>query len=155
MARAVAQRIDDSSAPASDGTPSTNTDATIRQLLAVLVAVGVGPVLPFEVAQSAMNRLGASEISESTLRNLIVSLGSLIARPAPNSAEERIGLAHLAFSGPIAEHIAADLVAAHLAIADSLAPQGSTQMVAYRAKAGARHLALGGGRATRSHWSLP
>ncbi|WP_410870358.1 tetratricopeptide repeat protein [Nocardia sp. A7] len=144
LARAVAQRIDDSSAPASDGTPSKNSAPIIRQLLAVLVAVGVGPVLPFEVARSALIRLGATEISESTLRDLIVSLGSLIARTAPNSVEEQIGLAHLAFSGPVAEHITVDLTAAHLAIANSLAPQGSTQMLAYRVKAGARHLALGG-----------
>ncbi|MFD3591861.1 tetratricopeptide repeat protein [Nocardia sp. NPDC058640] len=144
LARAVAQRIDDASAPADDGTPSKTSAASIRRLLAVLLAVGVGPVLPFEVAQTALIRLGGSGISESTLRNLITSLGSLIARTAPKSEEERIGLAHLAFRRPIAGHIAGDLAAAHLAIADSLTSQGSTQMLAYRTKAGARHLALGG-----------
>ncbi|WP_410870356.1 tetratricopeptide repeat protein [Nocardia sp. A7] len=141
LSRAISQRIEDASALPEHSVISTER---VHEFLAIVAAAGVGPVLPIEVAHAAFGNLGSDAISRPTLRGLITSLGSLIVRAAPSTNDERIGLAHLAFSGPVAEHITVDLTAAHLAIANSLTPQGSSQMLAYRAKAGARHLALGG-----------
>ncbi|NKX88342.1 ATP-binding protein [Nocardia coubleae] len=149
---AIAQRITDASASASaseeDQTPTYATH--IDRILAILAAAGVGPVLPLDLAGQALNNLG-TPLSPAELRDLLASLGVLVARSAASTADERIGLAHLAFAEPIERHLEIDMRTAHRAIADTLGtkdPQQST--LDYRARSGARHLA----RAGRAHEAL-
>ncbi|MFF2085726.1 tetratricopeptide repeat protein [Nocardia sp. NPDC058176] len=143
LSDAVGQRIADASSPAT-GEQHTSTSATqVDQLLAILTAVGVGPALPFELCRRALTKLGTT-LSEAELRDLIASLGVLITRSAASTPNERIGLAHLAFTDPIQHHLETDIRAAHLAIAENLDPDDPQQFLDYRAKSGARHLALGG-----------
>ncbi|MFF2085724.1 tetratricopeptide repeat protein [Nocardia sp. NPDC058176] len=141
LAQAVRQRIDDAAARSEHSTGSQSEH--LDQLLALLAAAGVGPVLPVEIARNALAALG-TDLSTPGLRDLVTSLGALVARAAPSTDYERIGLAHWAFAAPIIEHIDTGIETAHLAVADSLSATETARMPAYRAKAGARHLALGG-----------
>ncbi|MBF6454181.1 tetratricopeptide repeat protein [Nocardia cyriacigeorgica] len=64
-------------------------DTTIR----ILLAAGIGPSLPIPVLRSALLALGA-DLPLARIRDLLVELGSLIARGRPGLPEETVGIIH-------------------------------------------------------------
>ncbi|WP_156765271.1 tetratricopeptide repeat protein [Mycobacterium sp. 1245852.3] len=62
-------------------------------LTSLLVAAGVGPVLPIELAA----RILRTEQSLTLVRDMIVELGALVSRGRPGLPEETVGIAHTEF----------------------------------------------------------
>ena len=62
-------------------------------LTSLLLAAGVGPVLPIELAA----RILRTEHPSTLARDMIVELGALVSRGKPGSPEETVGIAHSEF----------------------------------------------------------
>jgi hypothetical protein len=69
-------------------------------LTSLVVAVGVGPVLPLPLAVAALRMLG-QEQSVAHVRDLIVALGVLASRGKPGLPDETFGIAHTEFLRPL------------------------------------------------------
>ncbi|MFQ6392977.1 hypothetical protein ACLMAJ_05975 [Nocardia sp. KC 131] len=65
----------------------------IGPLLAVLVAAGVGPVLPLELLEAAMAAMGVV-LESARIRDLTVGLGVLVSRSDPGTPRESLGVTH-------------------------------------------------------------
>lgn len=66
-------------------------------LTSLLVAAGVGPVLPIELAAKILRLQHPSTLT----RDVVVELGALISRGKPGSPEEAVGIAHSEFCGAL------------------------------------------------------
>ena len=130
---------------------TTAQTRNVLGVLALLVAAGVGPVLPLELMTLAF----ATDASLTTAqtRNILVNLGTLVSRGNPGQPQERVGIAHAV----IADALSADtrlreeglVVSAHKALIRALETLNDTGgatplIVQYAALAGPRHhLAVG------------
>ncbi|WP_054812855.1 tetratricopeptide repeat protein [Nocardia arizonensis] len=115
--------------------------AGLGPLLAVLVAAGVGPVLPLELLDAAMSALGA-ELGPTRIRDLTVGLGVLVTRSKPGTEQETLGITHSALVRALRSEIArmgVDLVDAHWAISRAIEVTESPRVHAYARGSGARH----------------
>ncbi|WP_167477325.1 tetratricopeptide repeat protein [Nocardia arthritidis] len=100
----------------------------IVELAALLAAVGVGPTAPLRLIHAALAQLGES-VSLSHLRDVVVDLGVLVARGHPGQDGELVGLAHHAFTEPLARVVSACLpgviLQAQRALSDVLDVRGA------------------------------
>jgi Tetratricopeptide repeat/NACHT domain len=130
---------------------------TADVLLAVLAAVGVGPVLPFDLLPAAMARLG-HPLSRVDVHTILGNpdLHRVIDRTRPGQADEHLGLFHQTLVDHLT-HLPETLrgAAVHAALADAideLAPAGrhnpasyrDDPLLAYAFDAGPRHRAQAG-----------
>ncbi|MFE6924581.1 tetratricopeptide repeat protein, partial [Nocardia sp. NPDC057663] len=137
LSAATARRIADAIAEVSDA-------EMITKLLAVLVAAGAGPVIPLDVVVGALEQLGV-DLDTPRLRTALPALGSLIARAAPGTDAEQVGLTHSAFLEPVQTELernaAGTIAAAHRAIVATFADDDS-EAAPYERAAGVRHFIL-------------
>ncbi|MEV0296867.1 tetratricopeptide repeat protein [Nocardia sp. NPDC050710] len=115
--------------------------AALGPLLGVLVAAGVGPVLPLELLDAAMGSLG-TELGVSRIRDLTVSLGVLVTRSRPGTDQETLGVTHGALLPALSAETARlgiELADAHWAISRAIETSASPQAMAYARSSGARH----------------
>ncbi|MEV0032194.1 tetratricopeptide repeat protein [Nocardia sp. NPDC050793] len=120
-------------------------------LMALLVAVGVGPVAPLRLLADALRTLGA-RTPLPRLHSVIVDLGILVARGHPGQQDEKVGLAHLAFTQPLVTAVGGTEVVrtAHSVLANLLFPATGQEPAhepdihAYALAAAPRHLLASG-----------
>ncbi|MGY5308678.1 tetratricopeptide repeat protein [Nocardia gipuzkoensis] len=127
--------------------------ASTGRLVALLAAVGPGPVAPLRLICEALNKLGP-QVALPQLRDVVVDLGILVARGHPGAEDERVGLAHSTFADPLLEAAAtADhpttLLDAHSVLASALTELTGPDMDTYAQSAAPRHF-LGSGAAARA-----
>ncbi|WP_051023051.1 tetratricopeptide repeat protein [Nocardia pneumoniae] len=116
------------------------TPSAISALAGLLAAVGVGPVAPIRLVAAAMTELGHG-VSLPLLRTTLVDLGILVARGQPGRDDERIGLTHEAFTGPLTAATTETLpqVTAHAALASALGALTGPDIDDYAYTAAPRH----------------
>ncbi|MET7772148.1 tetratricopeptide repeat protein [Nocardia sp. NPDC005366] len=110
-------------------------------LLAVLVAAGVGPVLPIELLDAAMVSLGA-ELGTSRLRDLAVGLGVLVTRSRPGTEYETLGITHGALLPALRAEtvrLGVELADGHWAISRAIESTLDPAALAYARSSGPRH----------------
>ncbi|WP_216906807.1 ATP-binding protein [Nocardia noduli] len=110
-------------------------------LLAVLVAAGVGPVLPIELLDGAMASLGA-DLGTSRIRDLAVGLGVLVTRSRPGTEYETLGVTHGVLLPALraeTNRLGVDLADGHWAIGRAIASSLHPSAVAYARSSGPRH----------------
>ncbi|MFF3228469.1 tetratricopeptide repeat protein [Nocardia suismassiliense] len=112
--------------------------SAIGPMLAVLAAAGAGPVLPIEVLESAMSSF-REDITSVRIRDITVSLGALITRSNPGTAQESLGIAHTALLPALAEQFDVGLEDAHRAIIAATVRCTSARAVEYARGSTARH----------------
>ncbi|WP_067833872.1 tetratricopeptide repeat protein [Nocardia lijiangensis] len=125
--------------------------AVCGPLVTLLAAVGVGPVAPLRLVADALGALGTAT-PLTHLHDLVVDLGILVARGNPGQRNEKVGLAHLAFTAPLTAAVggAEAVRAAHAVLADLLAPAAGQEsapeqdIAAYALAAAPRHLLASG-----------
>ncbi|RZL77807.1 MAG: tetratricopeptide repeat protein [Rhodococcus sp. (in: high G+C Gram-positive bacteria)] len=133
--------------------------AVVGPLVALLAAVGVGPVAPFRLLAEALRVLD-KPVPLPHLHDVVVDLGILVARGHPGQQDERVGLAHLAFTLPLVAAVGGPEVvrAAHSALANLLLPVAGLErehepdihepdIKAYAIAAAPRHLLASGSSA--------
>ncbi|MFD0360856.1 tetratricopeptide repeat protein [Nocardia sp. GCM10030253] len=122
------------------------TARTIGALLGILAAAGVGPALPIELLDAAMQWMGY-ETKIARLRDLTVGLGSLVTRSRPGTVREAVGVTHAALlAGLRAEclRLGVELEDGHRAIIAAIEDNGSKSATTYARGAAVRHyLAFG------------
>jgi tetratricopeptide (TPR) repeat protein len=100
-------------------------ETKLRPVLEVLVAAGVGAVLPLPLAVAASSRIGGPR-NVSRFLDSMVRLSGLTVRSRPGQMDERVGIFHLSLSedyllrGDLAADFAIDLVEGHGAIAGAI-----------------------------------
>ncbi|MFI6169517.1 tetratricopeptide repeat protein [Nocardia sp. NPDC051052] len=116
---------------------SATADA-IGPLLAILVAAGAGPVLPIELVDAAMS-LFRENMSQVRIRDIAVSLGALITRNRPGTAQESLGIAHNALLPVLTTQLDLDVKDAHQAIIAATMRSTSARVAEYARGSTARH----------------
>lgn len=114
--------------------------SAVSAVTGLLAAIGVGPVAPLRLVAAAMTELGHS-VSLPLLRTTLVDLGILVARGQPGRDDERIGLTHEAFTGPLTAAATETVspVAAHAALASALGDLAGPDIDDYAYTAAPRH----------------
>ncbi|WP_433633515.1 hypothetical protein [Nocardia sp. CA-120079] len=113
----------------------------IGAVLGVLVAAGVGPVLPLELLDAAMRELGA-EVSIAGIRDLTVGLGVLVTRSRPGTADESLGIAHAALLPGLADEcdrLGVHSEDAHRAVIAAIESATTARVADYARGAAVRH----------------
>ncbi|MFB8275828.1 hypothetical protein [Nocardia colli] len=122
-------------------TPITEVKSAIGPLLALLVAAGAGPVLPIELLCSAMSSFQAT-MSLPRIRDITVSLGALITRSQPGTAQESLGIAHNELLPALTTQVGRfgiRLTDAHRAILAAVTESISAEAAEYARGSTARH----------------
>ncbi|MBP2215960.1 tetratricopeptide repeat protein [Arthrobacter sp. CAN_C5] len=117
----------------------------VKVILAVLAAAGSGPVLPIRVAVEACSQLGGPA-NEAQFRDTLKTLGGLVTRADPGTADEHVGLFHdtLVSQVPQQDRWPVTALQAHQVILDTLETLSYPASDAYRLRHAAEHLwALG------------
>jgi tetratricopeptide (TPR) repeat protein len=118
-----------------------------KSVVSLLVAAGSGPVLPIDLLEAAL-RVGGHNLSTSSIRDIVVELGTLVSRGNPGQIAERVGIAHAAFLSPLTSAVGLDEVqAAHHHIASALedpALVAHADAATYFAQSLPRHLLASG-----------
>ncbi|MBF6130570.1 tetratricopeptide repeat protein [Nocardia brasiliensis] len=126
----------------------------IGRMVAILVAAGVGPVLPIEVLEAALAEW-QRPLHSAGIRDAAVGLGALLTRSRPGTADEALGIAHdvlLAGLAQACDALQASIEDAHTAILLAIRTRGGERSEAYARAAGARHYLAGGdGRRAVDH----
>jgi hypothetical protein len=117
---------------------------------ALLAAVGVGPTAPLPLVCEALQQLGWP-VPLPRLRDVVVDLGVLVARGHPGLDNERVGLSHAAFTGPLRQIVCAQwptaLFDAHSALAAAFDAVTGPDIDAYAHTAAPRHYLASGNSA--------
>ncbi|MEV0297452.1 tetratricopeptide repeat protein [Nocardia sp. NPDC050710] len=126
---------------------------TVGRMVALLAAVGPGPVAPLRLISDALNRLGPP-VSQPQLRDIVVDLGILVARGHPGQEDEQVGLAHSTFIEPLVRAAATApeptvLLDAHQVLVSALTDLTGSDIDAYAHTAAPRHF-LASGNASRA-----
>lgn len=132
----VAHRVGDAIASAD---PDIRT--ALGPLLGVLVAAGVGPVLPIELAEAVLTRFGA-ELSTAQIRDLIVGLGVLVTRSRPGDTAEAFGVTHGALIPGLTKEMTRrgiELEAVHRGIIAVIEDDSATTIAEYARSSAVRH----------------
>ncbi|WP_280474290.1 tetratricopeptide repeat protein [Nocardia asiatica] len=119
--------------------PETNSATAI--LLGVLVAAGVGPVLPLELLDAALLSLGV-DLSTARIRDVAVNLGALITRSHPGSVRESLGVSHSGFLPALAaecRRLGVRLTDAHRALVAAIQADDTDRSADYARGAAVRH----------------
>ncbi|KAA8889672.1 tetratricopeptide repeat protein [Nocardia colli] len=122
-------------------TTTSDIAAAIGPLLAILVAAGAGPVLPVELLDDAMSSF-REDLSAVRIRDVTVSLGSLITRSRPGTAQESLGIAHNSLLPELTSAFAwldVDIEDAHRAIISATLRHTSTAAAEYARGSTPRH----------------
>ncbi|AFU01929.1 tetratricopeptide repeat protein [Nocardia brasiliensis] len=126
----------------------------IGRMVAILVAAGVGPVLPIEVLETALAEW-QRPLRTAGIRDAAVGLGALLTRSRPGTADETLGIAHdalLAGLTAACDALEASIEDAHTAILLAIRTRGGERSAEYARAAGARHYLAGGdGRRAVDH----
>lgn len=127
------------------GDAITSADPEIRTalgpLLGLLVAAGVGPVLPIELAEAALTGLG-TRLSTAQIRDLLVGLGVLITRGRPGDPAEAFGVTHGALLPGLTAEMTRrgiELEAVHRAIIAVIETASTPAIAAYARDSAVRH----------------
>ncbi|MEV6559946.1 AAA family ATPase [Nocardia sp. NPDC051756] len=132
-------------------TPIAEVASAIGPLLAVLVAAGAGPVLPIELLDSALSSF-QQNLSPPRIRDIAVSLGALITRSRPGTAQESLGVAHVALLAPLTAELdrsGVRMADAHRAIIAATTNSTSAEAAEY-ARGSLAHHYLGCGDTERA-----
>ncbi|MFI9402857.1 tetratricopeptide repeat protein [Nocardia sp. NPDC052316] len=122
-------------------TAGSATAGSIGPMLAILVAAGAGPVLPIELLESAMSSF-REDITSVRIHDITVSLGALITRGNPGTAQESFGIAHTALLPALTAQFAwfdVDIEDAHRAIIAATTRCTGPRAVEYARGSTARH----------------
>lgn len=147
--RIVALRV----AAALRGLPA-ETGHAAGEFLGLLVAAGVGPVLPLELADAALAALG-SDLHIARLRDITVALGTLATRSHPGTLRESIGVTHGALlPGLRAEcaKLGVRLEDTHRAIVAAIKRSQSDRAADYARGSAVRHCLAYGDSASALHF---
>ncbi|MBF6542099.1 tetratricopeptide repeat protein [Nocardia brasiliensis] len=109
--------------------------------LGVLIAAGVGPVLPIELADAALTSLGI-DLHIARIRDITVALGALVTRSHPGTLRESIGVTHGALlPGLRAEckQLGVEIEDAHRAIVAAIKHSQSDRAADYARGSAVRH----------------
>ncbi|WP_241769674.1 ATP-binding protein, partial [Rhodococcus opacus] len=125
-------------------------EATL-ELVSVLVAAGIGPVLPISLLSASLRERGY-DLTVPHLRDIIATLGALVSRGKPGVPEETLGIAHTAFTIPFETALKRNnrqISTAHaslVAVLDELnsVEAASAEIAAYAMAAGPRHYLASG-----------
>ncbi|MGY1944236.1 tetratricopeptide repeat protein [Nocardia asiatica] len=134
--RVIALRVE----KALRGADPETTSAT-AVLLGVLVAAGVGPVLPLELLDAALLSLGV-DLSTARIRDVAVNLGALITRSHPGSVRESLGVSHSGFLPALAaecRRLGVRLTDAHRALVAAIQADDTDRSADYARGAAVRH----------------
>ncbi|MFR9749452.1 tetratricopeptide repeat protein [Nocardia sp. 004] len=117
------------------------TAAATGVLLVVLLAAGVGPVLPLELLEAALLSLGV-DLSTARIRDIAVNFGALITRSHPGTVHESIGVTHSALLSALhaeGDRLAMPLVDAHRALIAAIQSSSGARVADYARGAAVRH----------------
>ncbi|MGK8486250.1 tetratricopeptide repeat protein [Nocardia asiatica] len=117
------------------------TASATAVLLGVLVAAGVGPVLPLELLDAALLSLGI-DLSTARIRDVAVNLGALITRSHPGSVRESLGVSHSGFLPALAaecRRLGVRLTDAHRALVAAIQADDTDRSADYARGAAVRH----------------
>ncbi|MFE9577970.1 tetratricopeptide repeat protein [Nocardia sp. NPDC006044] len=134
--RIVALRVD----AASRGMYAETACAT-GTFLSIMVAAGVGPVLPIELLDAALAARGF-DLHIARIRDMTVALGALVTRSRPGTPRESLGVTHGALlPGLRAEcrKLGVDLEDAHRAIVTAIKQSPSDRAADYARGSAVRH----------------
>ncbi|MFG1793809.1 tetratricopeptide repeat protein [Nocardia sp. NPDC049149] len=134
--RIVVMRVDN----ALSGMDPETTSAT-GALLSVLVAAGVGPVLPLELLDAALTSLGV-DLHIARIRDITVALGALVTRSHPGTARESLGVTHGALLPSLRAEgklLGVEPEAAHRAIVAAIKESPSDRAADYARGSAVRH----------------
>ncbi|MBF6191472.1 tetratricopeptide repeat protein [Nocardia implantans] len=119
--------------------PETTSDTAT--LLGVLVAAGVGPVLPLELLDAALSSLGV-DLSAARVRDIAVNLGTLVTRSHPGTVRESLGVTHGAFLPALqaeCRRLGVRIADAHRALVAAIQADDSDPAADYARGAAVRH----------------
>ncbi|MEV6559947.1 tetratricopeptide repeat protein [Nocardia sp. NPDC051756] len=134
--RIVALRVD----AASRGMYA-ETDCATGTFLSIMVAAGVGPVLPIELLDAALTARGF-DLHIARIRDMTVALGALVTRSRPGTPRESLGVTHGALlPGLRAEcrKLGVELEDAHRAIVTAIKQSPSDRAADYARGSAVRH----------------
>ncbi|WP_405163749.1 tetratricopeptide repeat protein [Nocardia sp. NBC_01499] len=134
--RIVALRVD----AALRGMYSETAGAT-GTFLSIMVAAGVGPVLPIELLDAALTALGV-DLHIARIRDMTVALGALVTRSRPGTPRESLGVTHGALLPGLrseCKHLGAELEDAHRAIVAAIKESPSDRAADYARGSAVRH----------------
>ena len=106
-------------------------DAQLRPLLTVLAAAGSGAVLPIDLLQYAVGRLGPGDLSG--LQEVLSRAQPVLARGQPGTPDERLGLFHQSLVDYLADASGAhpvDVDAGHRAILEAIGALAAADVAA-------------------------
>ncbi|MFX0576349.1 tetratricopeptide repeat protein [Nocardia nepalensis] len=121
--------------------PNTADAWAIGALLGVLVAAGVGPVLPLEVLDAAMRELGV-DANIAGIRDITAGLGVLVIRSRPGTADESLGITHAALIPGLTnecDRLGVHSDDAHRAVIAAIETGTADRVAAYARGAAVRH----------------
>ncbi|WP_330256361.1 tetratricopeptide repeat protein [Nocardia sp. NBC_00565] len=121
--------------------PNTTDAWAIGALLGVLVAAGVGPVLPLELLDVAMRELGA-DASIAGIRDLTAGLGVLVTRSRPGTDDESLGITHAALIPGLTDEcdrLGVHIEDAHRAVIAAIEAGTTDRAATYARGAAVRH----------------
>ncbi|MFD0360857.1 hypothetical protein ACFQZZ_05270 [Nocardia sp. GCM10030253] len=113
----------------------------VGSLLAVLVAAGVGPVLPLELLEAAMAAMGVA-LESARIRDLTVGLGVLVSRSDPGTSHESLGVTHGRLVAALqieCDRLGVTVVDAHRAILAAIERTGADRAARYARGSAPRH----------------
>ncbi|WP_280403780.1 tetratricopeptide repeat protein [Nocardia brasiliensis] len=134
--RIVALRVDE----ALRGMYPEAVDA-MAAFLGVLVAAGVGAVLPIQLFEDALAALG-NDLRIARIRDMIVALGALVSRSRPGTIRELLGVAHAALLVGLrreCERLGGAVEDAHRAIVTAIRELSSDRATDYARGSAVRH----------------
>ncbi|MFI9402859.1 tetratricopeptide repeat protein [Nocardia sp. NPDC052316] len=120
---------------------SAETSGAAGTFLSVLVAAGVGPVLPIELLDAAMTALGV-DFHIARIRDMTVVLGALVTRSRPGTPRESLGVTHSALLPGLRNEcrlLGVDLEDAHRAIVTAIKESTSDRAADYARGSAVRH----------------
>ncbi|MEU7218439.1 tetratricopeptide repeat protein [Nocardia iowensis] len=168
MLREVASNITDGAVAAGIGLDrivALRVDAAIRGMhpetvsatgafLSILVAAGVGPVLPIELLDAALTALGV-DLHIARIRDMTVAMGALVTRSRPGTPRESLGITHGALlPGLRAEckELGVETEHAHRAIVAAIKESSSDRAADYARGSAVRHCLAYGDSASALHF---
>ncbi|MEU2034290.1 tetratricopeptide repeat protein [Nocardia amamiensis] len=120
---------------------ASETAQATGALLGVLVAAGVGPVLPLELLDAALASSGV-DLGTARIRDIAVNLGALVIRSHPGTARESLGVSHGAFLPALDREcrgLGVSLGNAHRALVAAIQSTPSDRAADYARGAAVRH----------------